>query len=128
MKTRMENILSDPTYFTFVAELDSQIVGMIGSRKLFLYEHDEIVIQISALVTRQHFQRKGIGTSLIHYVEKFAVKEGANAIVLTSGIKAERLKAHEFYKKMGFNITGYRFVKEINEGAACEFVNAGNVN
>ncbi len=29
------------------------------------------------------------------------------------GIKPERVKAHEFYKANGFEITGYRFVKRL---------------
>jgi len=33
--------------------------------------------------------------------------------MVTSGMKEDRLKAHEFYKSVGFKITGYRFVKKI---------------
>jgi hypothetical protein len=43
------------------------------------------------------------------------VERGANNLYLTSGNKPERKKAHELYKRMGFEITGYRFVKKINK-------------
>jgi len=112
----MEKIQSTPMYFTFVAELDGEIVGMVGVRKLFSYEVDDVVTQISALVTKKEFRNKGIGKALIKFVEDWAIKEGSEAIVLTSGIKEERLKAHEFYKSVGFDITGYRFVKKIIKG------------
>lgn len=116
MKNRMEQIQSNPMYFTFVAEMDGIIVGMVGVRKLFSYEVDDVVTQISALVTKKEFRNRGIGKSLIKYVEEWAVKERSELIVLTSGIKEERIMSHEFYKSIGFDITGYRFVKKIIKG------------
>jgi len=50
---------------------------------------------------------------LVQYVEDWSKMNGSEIIALTSGIKDERRKAHEFYKSVGFEITGYRFVKKI---------------
>lgn len=117
LKPRMGNIQSNPMYGTFIAEMDGKAVGMIGVRQLYGYEHDHVVTQISALVTKSEYQGMGIGTSLVRYVEEWAKSKGSSFLVLTSGIKENRKKAHQFYESIGFEVTGYRFVKKINEGA-----------
>ena len=113
MLTRIQRIESIPMYHTFVAEEQGELVGMIGIRQLFSYEVEEVATQISALVTKREFQGKGIGKALVQYVEEWSKKNGSEIIVLTSGIKEERKKAHEFYKSLDFEITGFRFVKKI---------------
>lgn len=113
METRMKSIESSPGYFTFVACLDGIMVGMLGIRELLNYETSGNVTQISLLVIKKEYHKLGIGTSLLNFIEDWARKKGSNVLYLTSGIKEERIKAHEFYKKFGFEITGYRFVKDI---------------
>ncbi|MEK4251798.1 GNAT family N-acetyltransferase [Paenibacillus sp. FSL W7-1287] len=113
LKKRMERIECDPMCFTFVAEVHSQVVGMIGIRQLYSYEIDEVATQINALVTKKEYQRKGIGTALILYVEEWTRNNGSETIVLNSGIKESRKAAHEFYKALGFEVTGYRFIKMV---------------
>lgn len=113
MRTRLERIEANPLYHTFVAEEQGELVGMIGIRQLYSYEADEAVTQISALVTKREHQGKGIGKALVQFVEEWAQENGSHMIVLTSGIKEERKKAHEFYKSLNFDITGYRFVKRL---------------
>ncbi|MNW33686.1 hypothetical protein D3C74_106520 [compost metagenome] len=71
----MKAIEENASYYTFVATLEEQVIGMIGVRLVYYYE--------------------------------------ADGLSLTSGIKEDRVDAHEFYKKMGFKINGYRFVKKI---------------
>ncbi|CAM3151090.1 GNAT family N-acetyltransferase [Paenibacillus sediminis] len=114
MGRRMELIESNPSYLTFVATINEAVTGMIGIRQLLNYETDDLVTQISSLVTKSDFQGQGVGSALIKFIEDWAVQNGSSVLYLTSGIKQERLKAHEFYKKYGFEITGYRFIKKIN--------------
>jgi GNAT superfamily N-acetyltransferase len=113
MKYRMELIQSTPMYYTFVAELMGEVVGMIGVRQAFFYEGDGVTTQISALVSKPEHRGMGIGKALVSYVEEWAAKNGSEILYLNSGMKEERLKAHEFYKAVGFEITGYRFVKKL---------------
>jgi len=51
MTGRMERICSDPMYRTWVAEYQGRVVGLVGARKVILYESDQIAVQIAALVT-----------------------------------------------------------------------------
>jgi GNAT superfamily N-acetyltransferase len=113
MKQRMKYIEAEPNYYTFVATMNGIVVGMIGIRQVFYYEEDGCATQISALVTKKEFEGQGVGTALIRFSEKWAVDHHSNGLYLTSGMKPERIRAHEFYKKQGFEITGYRFVKRL---------------
>ncbi|MOA24607.1 aminoalkylphosphonic acid N-acetyltransferase [compost metagenome] len=79
------------------------------------YEGDGVAAQISALVTKNNYRGQGVGKELISFVANWAKERGLNSLHLTSGIKSERVEAHEFYKKMGFSINGYRFVKKFND-------------
>ncbi len=51
MIRRMERICSDPGYRTWVAEYQGRVVGLVGARRVILYESDQIAVQIAALVT-----------------------------------------------------------------------------
>lgn len=115
MEIRMKSIESHSDYFTFVATLEDQVVGMIGVRFVHYYEEDGATTQISTLVTKENYQCQGIGKELVRFVESWAKEKGSNSLCLTSGIKPERMQAHEFYKRMGFHINGYRFVKKFIE-------------
>jgi GNAT superfamily N-acetyltransferase len=111
MLQRMENINSNPMHCTFDAEVEGNVIGMVG--ELYSYEGDNVAVQISALVTKIEYRGLGIGKQLVTTAEKCAKENGANVIVLTSGNRQEREEAHQFYKHLGFNITGFRFSKRL---------------
>ncbi|MGM0883077.1 MAG: GNAT family N-acetyltransferase [Bacillota bacterium] len=113
MRKRMDIIENIPLSFTFVATLEERMVGMMGIRQIYSYEEDGSTTQISLLVTKKEYQGQGIGKSLVGFAEGWALGRGSNILYLTSGIKPERIQAHDFYKSIGFDTTGYRFVKKL---------------
>ncbi|QOR67923.1 GNAT family N-acetyltransferase [Cytobacillus suaedae] len=113
MSKRMGLINSNPNYFTFVATLDERVVGMMGITLHITYTNDNLKTQITSLVTKKEYQGQGIGKELIKYAEVWSNSKGSDFMYLTSGISEKRVSAHEFYKHLGFEITGYRFVKQI---------------
>jgi GNAT superfamily N-acetyltransferase len=113
MRNRMNVIDNIPLSFTFVATLEERVVGMMGIRQNYFYEDDGITTQISLLVTKKEYQGQGIGKALVGFAEDWALERGSNMLYLTSGIKPERIRAHEFYKSLGFDASGYRFVKKL---------------
>jgi ribosomal protein S18 acetylase RimI-like enzyme len=115
MKNRMELINTVPKHSTYVAVMHEKVVGMIGIRDVYFYEEDGIATQISLLVMKSDFEGRGIGKKLVRFVEDLAIKNGSNCLLLTSGIKPERERAHHFYKAIGFEVTGYRFVKKLRD-------------
>ncbi|SDE65488.1 Ribosomal protein S18 acetylase RimI [Fontibacillus panacisegetis] len=112
MRSRIKAIEENTSYYTFVATLEEQVIGMIGVRLVYYYEADGVHTQITCFVTKKHYRGQGVGKELIRFVESWAKDKGADGLSLTSGIKEDRVDAHEFYKKMGFKINGYRFVKK----------------
>jgi GNAT superfamily N-acetyltransferase len=111
MAERFRIIEADPSYKTFVAESQGQIIGMVGVCRLFGYEVTGSYVRIIALVVKSSFRNHGIGTELIKKAEKWAVDRGASALVLNSGLQRE--DAHNFYELNGYKIKGYGFYKTL---------------
>ncbi|WP_223829928.1 GNAT family N-acetyltransferase [Paenibacillus arenilitoris] len=120
LRSRMDVIERMPDYFTFVAVYEERVAGMIGIRRLFSYEDDGCVTQISLLVTKKELEGRGIGSALVRYAEQWALEQGSHVLYLTSGMRPERQRAHAFYRSAGFEATGCRFVKKIGEGKGLE--------
>ncbi|KRE40011.1 hypothetical protein ASG81_19015 [Paenibacillus sp. Soil522] len=113
MRSRMGIIETLPGSYTYLAALEGKVVGMIGIRQIYSYEEDGFVTQISLLVTKKEYEFQGIGTSLVRFAEAWALERHSGMLYLTSGMKPERIRAHKFYKSLGFETTGYRFVKKL---------------
>jgi len=116
MERRMSYFTSNPDCFTFVAVLSEKVVGMIGVKLIRSYESDALITHISTLVVKNEYRGQGFGKKLLHFIEEWSVHYGCHVLYLTSGIKEERKPAHELYKKVGFEITGYRFIKRLENG------------
>ncbi|MFD1738623.1 GNAT family N-acetyltransferase [Bacillus salitolerans] len=113
MKARFDNIESKSDYNTLVASYNGNIVGMIGLVKGYYYEIDGSYVRIVALVVNSNYRSKGIGKSLVQEAEKWAREIGASGIGLNSGNRPERIKAHEFYKSMGYIEKSIGFAKSL---------------
>jgi GNAT superfamily N-acetyltransferase len=112
MEVRMDRIESNPNYQTFVAIKNETLVGMIGITLHSTYTNNKIKVQITSLVTKKDYRGQGIAKALVKYVEDWSVRVGSDFIYLLSGISEQRVMAHELYKSLGYEITGYRFVKK----------------
>jgi GNAT superfamily N-acetyltransferase len=66
--------------------------------------------EISAIVVDKVKRRKSIGRFMMDYAEKLANEYECKGMWLVSGFGREE-EAHKFYKQLGYEITGYRFVK-----------------
>lgn len=111
MRARLAAVGADPDYHTIIAEADGEVRGMVGLRRGVLYEADHPYIQMVALVVDAEYQGSGIGTVLVQEAEAWARAQGAATITLTSG--KHRQPAHRFYERLGYELTGLRFVKKL---------------
>ncbi|SDC74796.1 GNAT family N-acetyltransferase [Shouchella lonarensis] len=59
------------------------------------------------LVTKETARSKGYGAKLITYLSDYAREQGCQYIALESGL--QRLNAHRFYERMGFEKFCYSF-------------------
>ena len=109
MRSRMARIASRPDYATFVAEEGGEIVGMVGAFVTPSYEHDEPIGRITAMVVAEGARGKGVGAGLIAAAEAWGRERGASMIAVNSHVR--RTGAHAFYRRLGYEENGKRFVK-----------------
>jgi GNAT superfamily N-acetyltransferase len=64
-----------------------------------------------AFVVGSEERGQGVGRTMISTVEDWARQREAAEIMLTT--HERRAGAHEFYRRMGYDRTGYRFYKEL---------------
>jgi len=113
MKIRFETIASHPDYRTLVAVVDEEIVGLAGLMKGLYYEFNGEYLRILSFVVKDSGRKQGIGRVLLGACEQWAISEGLNASVLSSGNRAAREAAHAFYQKMGYSIKSSGFYKQL---------------
>lgn len=98
-----ENRLKDGLEL-YVAESRGNIVGFI------VYNMESCDDNIDNLVVAKKEQGKGIGRSLVEYIEELAKSRGYNFIRTdtTENAKGVPWKSYGFWKKMGYEDTGER--------------------
>jgi ribosomal protein S18 acetylase RimI-like enzyme len=111
METRLELILSNPAYKTFVAIMDGCVCGMIGTLTCPSYEHNDLSGRILALVTSRATRRRGIGRALMATAEKDFAQRRIRCVALDT--RLTRRDAHKFYEWLGYERNGWRFVKQL---------------
>jgi GNAT superfamily N-acetyltransferase len=100
------------TYRTLVAEDGGILTGFIGLLTLPVYEHDAPIGWILALCVAEDRRGRGIGRALLNAADEHYRAQGVVDVRLHSGF--QRDGAHEFYEKMGFDKSGYRFKKRLS--------------
>src|SRR6266567_4970054 len=111
MESRLISILKDPRYKTLVALNNDKICGMIGTVSASSYLHNDLSGRIIALVVSTKSRRCGIGAQLVAAAEKNFAQRGIKRVTLTT--RFEREEAHQFYEKLGYARTGFRFAKNL---------------
>jgi GNAT superfamily N-acetyltransferase len=114
MSSRLSMILTDPDYVTYVAEVDSCVVGIAGATLGRYYERNGIYSRLVILAVSS--AARGIGSELVAAIESWSITKGAHEMFVNSGL--HRNDAHRFYERCGYQRTGYRFVKQLGEPSA----------
>ena len=109
MNNRLQFVQMCPFDFLYVYEEEETIFGLLGFRIRENLEDVTRYGEISIISVDSTIRRKGIGQVLMDYAEQLAKKHNCIGTWLVSGIK--RVEAHPFYKKLGYEVNGYRFVK-----------------
>ena len=111
MSARLESILADACYSTFVAQIGKELCGMIGTMTHMSHEHNDLSGKIVALVASKKQRRSGVGRALIAAAEKDFAKRNVTRVTLTT--RLERDAAHRFYEAFGYARAGFRFAKNL---------------
>jgi N-acetylglutamate synthase-like GNAT family acetyltransferase len=105
----VEESSSDELY---VFEQEDKIQGLLGFRIRENIEEPSRYGEISALITKPETRRLGVGRALMEFAEQRARELNCKGTWLVSGFRREE-EAHQFYARLGYKITGYRFVKPL---------------
>ncbi|MEI4621864.1 GNAT family N-acetyltransferase [Bacillus pfraonensis] len=109
MQNRLQFVEMSPFDFLYVYEEDNKIFGFLGFRIRENLEDITRYGEISIISVDSTARRKGIGQILMNYAEQLAKEHNCIGTWLVSG--TQRTEAHPFYKKLGYEVNGYRFVK-----------------
>jgi len=112
MEKRLNSILMNPAFKTFLALVNGRARGMIGTVAYSTYEQNDLSGKILVLVTAQGFRRHGIGRALIAAAENDFARRGIKRIALNT--RLTRKDAHKFYETLGYERNGWRFVKNLS--------------
>jgi len=107
---RLEFVATSPFDSLFVCEEGGAVIGALGFRIRENLEEVSRYGEISALVVDPGRRGEGIGRLMVTFAEELAADHGCIGTWLVSGLGREE-EAHAFYKRLGYTVTGYRFVK-----------------
>lgn len=96
-----------------VAELEGRAVGLAHLHVTPALERDPPAAKIGALVVDETHRSRGVGRALVEAVEEEARTRGCELLFVTTA--ARRDEAHVFYERLGFEQTGRRYARTLNE-------------
>jgi GNAT superfamily N-acetyltransferase len=111
MESRLQRMLSLPHHRVMVAESSSGVVGLAGACVDHGVEIDTYA-RITALVVDEKWRGSGVGKLLMMEAERWCRDRGARRVTLVSG--HHRPQSHKFYKTLGYEATGLRFIKHLS--------------
>ena len=113
MENRLKFVAESPFDSLYVCHEHGNVLGLLAFRIRENIEDVSRYGEVSVVVVDGTARRKGVGRFLMEYAERLAVEEGCIGTWLVSGFGREE-EAHHFYKSIGYEITGYRFVKKFD--------------
>ena len=112
MENRLNFVANSPFDSLYICEEGKEVLGLLSFRIRENVEEVSKFGEISAIVTDPQKRRKGVGRFMMDFAEKLADEKGCIGTWLVSGFGREE-EAHKFYKELGYQINGYRFVKKV---------------
>ncbi|MFD0616983.1 GNAT family N-acetyltransferase [Paenibacillus sp. GCM10027629] len=112
MKNRLQMVEKSSTDSIFIYEEEGDIKATLVFRIRENIREVSRYGEICILVVKSSAKRQGIGKRLISFAEQLATDLGCIGAYLISGF-GRKDEAHQFYLDLGYEITGYRFVKKL---------------
>lgn len=103
--------LSATGLLPLVATYGDRVIGMCGISAMVTVHRPAPVGRVSVMIVEETYRGRGIGAFLVAEAERRLAARGCQIIEVTSNVKRER--AHQFYEKLGYERTSYRFMKRL---------------
>ena len=110
MQNRLEWVQCSLIDWLYVCEVKGQVLGLLGFRLREQMESVSRYGEVYLIVIHAGARRQGIGRALMDFAEQLARDKDCIGTWLVSGLKRQD-EAHRFYEDLGYQVTGYRFVK-----------------
>jgi len=104
-------MLSRDDQRVLVAERDGAVLGLLALHIFPVLAYDRDLAMIMALVVTESARGLGVGRALIERAEAVGKSLGASRLMVTTHVR--RADAHAFYERLGFELTGRRYVRAI---------------
>ncbi|OYV34702.1 MAG: hypothetical protein B7Z83_08160 [Thiomonas sp. 20-64-5] len=99
MRQRLALVLPSPEHAVFVTELDGQVVAWMHVLRV-LHLETGLGAEIVGLVVDEARRGAGIGAALVQRAADWARAQHLTTLTVRS--RAERLRTHQFYQRLGF--------------------------
>ena len=111
---RMVRMLARDDEKILIAE-DEQgaAVGLLALHVFPVLAYDRDLAMIMALVISERARGTGVGRQLVERADQMAREAGARRLMVTTHVR--RADAHAFYERLGFEFTGRRYVRAVEE-------------
>ncbi|MCE7063964.1 GNAT family N-acetyltransferase [Dyadobacter sp. CY326] len=106
--------IKNPNIRYFLAEFDSQPVGMVSCHIQPLLHHAALVSEIQEMFVKPEYRSQQVGKALMQHVMAYAKHMGAIQMEVTS--RNIREQAHRFYQREGFEKSHVKLVRYFNKG------------
>ncbi len=113
MQNRLDFVAASPIDWLFVCEAGGAVVGVLGFRLREQLERVGRYGEIYLIVADAAARRMGIGRAMMAFAESLARQHGCTGTWLVSSFRRKD-EAHRFYERLGYEPTGYRFVKMLD--------------
>lgn len=110
-KNKIKDYFSDPLKIILVAEVNSEIVGLVSIILLRRLNHAKFEMYIPELVVKEKNRFSGVGKKLIAKCIEIGKKKNCYRIRLESD--NQRKESHKFYKGLGFMQSSLSFSKNL---------------
>lgn len=110
MLDRLQYVEGTPGEALYVCCEGERVVGLYGFRIRQNLDDVSCYGEVSVIVVDQTAKRRGVGKRMMEHAEQQAVEQGCKGTWLVSGMGRVN-EAHSFYQELGYEVTGYRFVK-----------------
>jgi N-acetylglutamate synthase-like GNAT family acetyltransferase len=99
---RITEIAESDTHFLLVCDDEGEVIAtaLMCLCQDVMYQRQPFAV-VENFVVNAHYQREGIGKSLIDYIEDFCVQKDCSKIMLQT--QSENRSARDFYTAMGYD-------------------------
>ena len=112
ISARFEQLRARPGSTVLVAETaNGEVIAAVTVHLFQALHTTEPTAWLTAVIVEEKARGRGVGAEIVEYAERWAVEHGAHKISLTSATRRQR--AHQFYKKHGYEQTGVRLAKDL---------------